>query len=65
MISVNKLKVTDIKHDNELGNSRLDFKLSGPNINYIIANTIRRTIFTDIPIYAFNEFTFEKKFIYF
>ena len=60
MISVNKLKITDIKHDNELGNSRLDFKLSGPNINYIIANTIRRTIFTDIPIYAFNEFTFEK-----
>jgi DNA-directed RNA polymerase subunit L len=60
MISVNKLKITDIKHDNELGNSRLDFKLSGPNINYIIANTIRRTIFSDIPIYAFNEFKFEK-----
>jgi DNA-directed RNA polymerase subunit L len=60
MISVNKINLTDIKHENELGNSRLDFKLSGPNINYVIANTIRRTIFSDIPIYAFNEFTFEK-----
>lgn len=60
MISVNKINITDIKHVNELGNSRLDFKLSGPNINYIIANTIRRTIFSDIPIYAFNEFKFDK-----
>jgi DNA-directed RNA polymerase subunit L len=60
MISVNKINISNIKHENELGNSRLDFKLSGPNINYIIANTIRRTIFSDIPIYAFNEFKFEK-----
>jgi DNA-directed RNA polymerase subunit L len=60
MISVKKINISNIKHENELGNSRLDFKLSGPNINYIIANTIRRTIFSDIPIYAFNEFKFEK-----
>ena len=60
MIKVNKvnLKITD--HNKELGNSRLDFKISGPNINYIIANTIRRTIFDDIPVYAFNDFTFKK-----
>lgn len=60
MFKVSKvnLKITD--HSKELGNSRLDFKISGPNINYIIANTIRRTIFSDIPVYAFNEFKFEK-----
>ena len=60
MIAVNKLNLTNIVHTTELGNSRLDFKLAGPNINYIVANTIRRTIFSDIPIYAFNEFKFEK-----
>ncbi len=60
MIKVNKVNVKIIDHSKELGNSRLDFKISGSNINYIIANTIRRTIFSDIPVYAFNEFKFEK-----
>ena len=60
MIKVNKVNLKISDHNKELGNSRLDFKISGPNINYIIANTIRRTIFSDIPIYAFNEFKFEK-----
>ncbi len=60
MIKVNKVNLKVIEHNKELGNSRLDFKISGPNINYIIANTIRRTIFSDIPVYAFSEFKFEK-----
>jgi DNA-directed RNA polymerase II subunit RPB11 len=60
MIKVNKVNVKIIDHSKELGNSRLDFKISGSNINYIIANTIIRTIFSDIPVYAFNEFKFEK-----
>ncbi len=60
MIKVNKVNLKVTEHTKELGNSRLDFKMSGPNINYIVANTIRRTIFSDIPIYAFNEFKFEK-----
>lgn len=60
MIKVNKVNLKVTEHTKELGNSRLDFKISGPNINYIITNTIRRTIFSDIPTYAFNEFKFEK-----
>lgn len=43
-----------------VGDSNLEFKLEGPNIDYIVSNTIRRTILSDIPIYAFNEFKFEK-----
>lgn len=60
MIKVNKVNLKVTEHTKELGNSRLDFKISGPNINYIVTNTIRRTIFSDIPTYAFNEFKFEK-----
>lgn len=60
MIKVNKVDIKILNHVEEIGNSRLDFKISGSNINYIIVNTIRRTIFSDIPTYAFNEFNFEK-----
>ena len=45
---------------NTLGDSNLEFKLEGPNIDYIVSNTIRRVVLSDIPIYAFNEFKFEK-----
>jgi DNA-directed RNA polymerase subunit L len=38
----------------------LSFKISGSNIDYIIMNTLRRTIFSDIPIYAFSILNFEK-----
>ena len=60
MIKVDKVNVKITAHNQELGNSRLDFKISGNNINYIIANTMRREIFSDVPIYAFNEFKFDK-----
>jgi DNA-directed RNA polymerase subunit L len=60
MQKVNKLNLKIINNNNELGNSRLEFNLSGSNMNYVIANTIRRTIFNDIPIYVFNEFKFDK-----
>jgi DNA-directed RNA polymerase subunit L len=60
MDKINKISVKLINYDNKLGNSRLEFNLSGSNIDYVVANTIRRTILTDIPIYAFNEFKFEK-----
>lgn len=60
MIKNNKVSLKMIKKDTEVGNTSLEFKLAGPNIDYIVANTIRRTIFTDVPIYAFNDFTFEK-----
>lgn len=60
MLKVGKLHLKVLNKETELGNSRLEFKLSGDNINYVIANTIRRTIMTSIPIYAFDEFKFEK-----
>jgi len=60
MQKVNKINVKLINKEDELGNSRLEFKLSGPNINYIVANTIRRITLSCIPIYAFNEFKFDK-----
>ena len=44
----------------EQGNTRLIFNIGGANINYIIANTIRRTILSEVPILAFNDFKFEK-----
>lgn len=60
MLKVNKTNLKEINKESVLGNSRLEFKISGPNIDYIVANTIRRTIMSDIPIYAFGEFKFEK-----
>ena len=60
MIKVNKVNISIIDKNDELGNSRLDFKISGSNIDYIIVNSLRRTIFTNIPIYTFNDFKFEK-----
>lgn len=54
------VKVTNISYDNkEKGMSHLKFDIEGEEINYIIINTIRRTILTDIPIYAWTDFTFK------
>jgi DNA-directed RNA polymerase subunit L len=60
MQKIEKITFKILSFKEDLGNSELKFILSGNNINYIVANTIRRTIFSDIPIYAFNEFKFEK-----
>ena len=60
MDKISKINIKLVEYTKELGNSRLEFKLSGSNIDYIVCNTIRRTILSDIPIYAFNEFKFEK-----
>jgi DNA-directed RNA polymerase subunit L len=58
-----KIKKINYKVNNiekKLGNSRLEFNISGNNIDYIVMNTIRRTILYEIPIYAFSDFNFEK-----
>ena len=60
MEKIHKVNIKKINYDNEYGNTRLEFNINGPNIDYIVMNTIRRTIFAEIPIYAFNEFKFEK-----
>ncbi len=57
-------KISDINYeilnyDSTYGNTRLELKISGECIDYIIINTLRRTILWDIPIYAFTEFNFK------
>lgn len=60
MIKIDKINIKLVEQTNEIGNSCFEFNIKGPNINYIIVNTLRRTIFSDIPIYAFEKFKFEK-----
>lgn len=60
MIKINKISLKILSENKDLGNSKLEFNIKGDNINYIILNTLRRTMFADIPIYAFNEFKFDK-----
>ena len=48
MIKVNKVNISVIDKIDELGNSKLDFKISGSSIDYVVVNTIRRTIFSDM-----------------
>ena len=60
MDKINKINIKLIEHIKDIGNSRLEFNLNGSNIDYIVVNTIRRTVLSDVPIYAFNEFKFEK-----
>ena len=59
MLTVNKVTLKTNNKNDELGNSRLEFTLSGPNIDYIVVNTIRRTIFNDVPIYALDDYKFD------
>jgi DNA-directed RNA polymerase subunit L len=61
-ISNIEIKILNYKNNQDalIQQSFLKYKLSGKNINYVIANTIRRTISEDIPIYSFDEFKFEK-----
>ena len=59
MNNIDKINLKIISHNDTVGSSKLEFKISGNNIDYIIINTIRRTILNDIPIYAFNEFKFD------
>jgi DNA-directed RNA polymerase subunit L/DNA-directed RNA polymerase alpha subunit len=58
MEKINDIVYEVIKYNKDLGNSILELKIKGKNINYIIINTIRRTILSDVPIYAFNNFNF-------
>lgn len=60
MEKIRKINIKLISYESDIGNSRLILKISGDNIDYIILNSIRRTIFSEIPIYAFNEFKFDK-----
>ena len=54
------IKYNVLNYDSTHGNTRLELSIKGDDINYVILNTLRRTIMTNIPIYAFTEFNFKK-----
>ena len=54
------MSIKNVSQDKTHGNSRLEFNITGPEINYVIVNTLRRMVLSDVPIYAFSEFTFTK-----
>jgi len=60
MQKIDKIHIQTINHDKTVGNSRLELKLTSKSIDYVVINTLRRTVLTDIPIYAFTNFKFEK-----
>jgi DNA-directed RNA polymerase subunit L len=60
MQKVDKIKINILNHDKTLGSSRLEFKVAGSNIDYIVNSSLRRTILSEIPTYAFYTFKFEK-----
>ena len=54
------VNLKNVSYDKTHGSSRLEFELSGPEVNHVLVNTLRRTILTNIPIYAFTDFKFNK-----
>ncbi len=60
MEKINDIKYKLVDYDSSYGSTRLELNIKGDDINHVILNTIRRTILTDIPIYAFTTFNFKK-----
>jgi DNA-directed RNA polymerase subunit L len=60
MLSAKKVNISTINQVKDQGDSRLEVKIKGPDINYILINTIRRGCLSYVPIYAFEKFTFDK-----
>jgi DNA-directed RNA polymerase subunit L len=58
MNKISNIQYKIIEHKKKLGKSKLIVNIKGDSINSTIINTIRRTILTDIPIYAFNKYIF-------
>jgi DNA-directed RNA polymerase subunit L len=54
------LTLKNVLHDKTKGFSRLEFDITGKEVNYVIMNTLRRIVLSDIPIYAYSEFIFNK-----
>ena len=50
-----KIKQKSFKNDNTFQPNHLHLEISGKDVNYVLVNTIRRTILNNIPCYAFNE----------
>jgi DNA-directed RNA polymerase subunit L len=54
------IKLKKKSWDKEVLNSRLEFNISGNNINEVYLNSIRRTVFSDIPIYVYDDIKINK-----
>ena len=56
MSKIKPIQISKIEQEKKKGFSMLKFNMKGENINYVIANSIKRMIQSDIPIYSFNNF---------
>jgi DNA-directed RNA polymerase subunit L len=52
------VKISNVSYEKGKGSSRLEFDINGSEIDNAIMSTIRRTIYTDIPIFAWTNFNF-------
>jgi len=48
--------VKEKSFDKELFNSRLEFEISGKDVDYVLVNTMRRFILSEIPTFIFDDF---------
>jgi DNA-directed RNA polymerase subunit L len=55
MEKLSKIDVKLIEYNKILNDSNIDLKVKGKNIDHIIMNTIRRSVLTNVPIYAFKN----------
>ncbi len=56
MNKINPIKFSKNEIVSELGFSKIDINMKGPELNYVIINSIKRMIQSKIPIYIFNNF---------
>ena len=54
------LSIKNVSQDNTKGFSRLEFDIIGKDVDHVVVNTLRRMVLSEIPIYAFTEFIFNK-----
>ena len=46
--------------ETEKGSTRLEINISGSKIDCVVVNTLRRMVLSEVPVYAFTNFTFNK-----
>jgi DNA-directed RNA polymerase subunit L len=56
MNKISPIKLSKNEIVSELGFSKIDINMKGPDVNYVIINSIKRMIQSKIPIFIFNNF---------
>jgi len=59
-MKVSNVTIKKKSWDKSFLNSRLEFNISGSNINEVYLNSIRRTVFSNVPIYVFKNIKINK-----